>query len=214
MTPKLVIFDCDGVLVDTEPTTDAIIARRLTACGLPIAPEETSAMFIGGTIQGIADEARRKGADLPADWVDGTYAEMFAALAKGVPVFDGVDALLDKLEAAGIATAIASNGPMRKMEITLTPSGLIDRFQGRIYSGHDYVPKPDPTMIYHAMRVANCTVAQTVFIDDSVNGAKAGIAAGVRTLGFAPEDDDGRRAAIGAEVVTHMDDIATRLGLD
>ncbi len=214
MTPKLVIFDCDGVLVDTEPATDRIIAARLTAHGLPLGPEETSEMFIGGTIQGIADEARRRGVNLPDDWVDGTYTEMFTTLAKGVPVFDGVFALLDQLNVANIATAIASNGPMRKMQITLTPSGLIDRFAGRIYSGHDYTPKPDPAMIHHGMAVASASPESTVFIDDSVNGAKAGIAAGVRTLGFAPEGDDGRRAAIGAEVVTSMDEIASRLGLN
>lgn len=128
-------------------------------------------------------------------------------------MIDGVDALLDQLDAAGVATAIASNGPLQKMDISLSPSGLIHRFAGRIYSGHDFAPKPDPAMIHHAMNVARCTPADTVFIDDSVTGAKAGIAAGVRTFGFAPDGDDGRRAAIGAEVVTSMDQIAARLGL-
>ncbi len=213
MTPKLVIFDCDGVLVDTEPVTDAIISASLTRCGLPLSPHEVSALFIGGTIQGIADEARRRGADLPADWVDQTYAEMFAGLANGVPVFDGVIAFLDQLDAAGIKTAIVSNGPMRKMKISLTPSGLKQRFAGQIYSGHDYVPKPDPTMIHFAMRQAGVTRAETVFIDDSLNGAKAGIAAGVRTFGFAPAGDDGTRAALGAEPVTTMGQIACLIGL-
>ena len=213
MTPKLVIFDCDGVLVDTEPTTDRILAKRLTAAGFPIAEDAIAGMFIGGTIRGIADEAQRQGATLSENWVDDTYAEMFVALSQGVPVIDGVPTLLDRLDAAGVATAIASNGPMRKMEITLTPSGLINRFAGRIYSGHDYPPKPAPDMIVHAMSVAGCSAAETVFIDDSVTGAKAGIAAGVRTLGFAPQGDDGSRAAIGAEVVHNMDEIAARLTL-
>lgn len=63
------------------------------------------------------------------------------------------------------------------------------------------------------MTIADVTPEDTVFIDDSVNGAKAGIAAGVRTLGFAPDGDDGRRAALGVEVVGSMAEIAIRLGL-
>jgi len=84
------------------------------------------------------------GAVLPDDWVDQLYQDIFAALGKGVPVFDGVFDLLNALDTAGIATAIASNGPMRKMEITLRPTQLWDRFAPRIYSGHDYAPKPAP----------------------------------------------------------------------
>ena len=213
MDLKLVIFDCDGVLVDTEPVTDRLIAASLTAHGFPIAPEETGALFIGGTIDGIRAEVGRRGVTLPEDWVDRTYEAMFAELAKGVPVIDGVFALLDRLETAGVQTAIASNGPLRKMEITLTPSGLLDRFAGRIHSGHDHPPKPDPAMIRLAMRAADVGPDQTVFIDDSVTGARAGLAAGVRTLGFVPHGDDGSRAALGITPLRSMAEIADVLGV-
>jgi len=213
MTLELVIFDCDGVLVDTEPVTDRIIAASLTQHGLPMTPDQVSALFVGGTLAGVAQEAKQRGAALHHDWVDQTYAAIFQAFEAGVPVFDGVFALLDALDAAGIATAIASNGPMRKMEMSLGPSGLFQRFAGRIYSAHDFVPKPDPTLLHHAMQVAGCTPEETVFIDDSVTGATAGINAGVRTFGFTPAGDDGRRAAIGAEPVRSMAEIAGLLGL-
>lgn len=74
MTPKLVIFDCDGVLVDTEPTTDRILSQSLSSHGLPITPAEVSQLFVGGTIRGVGQEATRRGATLPDTWVDDTYA--------------------------------------------------------------------------------------------------------------------------------------------
>jgi HAD superfamily hydrolase (TIGR01509 family) len=143
-------------------------------------------MFVGGTMEGVGKTARKMGADIPEDWLDTIYAKMFDALGQGVDVFDDVERFLTALQDQGIAFAIASNGPLAKMEVTLTPSGLKNYFTGRIYSGHDYVPKPDPDMINHAMKVAGVTANETVFIDDSANGAKAGIAAGVRTFGFDP----------------------------
>lgn len=213
MTPKLVIFDCDGVLVDTEPVTDKIIAASLTRHGFPVAPEDTSALFIGGTIQGIYDHVTSLGAALPPTWVDQIYAEMFATLEKGVPVFAGVCDLLDRLEVAEVQTAIASNGPPRKMEISLTPSGLYDRFAGRIYSGHTHRPKPDPLMLTRAMQAADATPSQTVFIDDSLKGAQAGLNAGVTTLGYLPGGDDGIYAARGIIPMRSMAEIATYLGV-
>ena len=213
MDLKLVIFDCDGVLVDTEPVTDKIIAASLTQHGFPFAPEDTAALFIGGTIQGIYDHVTAQGATLPRDWVDQIYTEVFAALAKGVPVFDGVMDLLDRLDAAGVQMAIASNGPPRKMEISLSPSGLHDRFADRIYSGHDHKPKPDPLMLHLAMQAAGVSSAQTVFIDDSITGARAGLQAGITTLGYVPEGDDGSRATLGIRPVRTMGEIADYLGV-
>jgi len=213
MIPKLVIFDCDGVLVDTEPVTEKIIADSLTRNGFPVAPEDTNALFIGGTIRGIFDHVTGQGIPLPTTWVDDIYTEVFAALAKGVPVFDGVIDLLDRLDAAGVATAIASNGPQRKMEISLTPSGLHTRFAGRIYSGHDHAPKPDPLMLTKAMQMAGAAPDETVFIDDSLTGAQAGLNANVTTIGYIPEGDDGTRAARGIIPIRSMADIADHLGV-
>ena len=213
MTPKLVIFDCDGVLVDSEPATIRIISANLARYGLKVPEDEVETLFVGGTMENAMHDARARGANLPDGWLTEIYSEMFNVLRKGVPVIEGVQAFLDALETAGIATAIASNGPMDKMGITLTPSGLIDRFAGRIYSGHDYTPKPLPGMIEHAMQVAQVSPAETVFIDDSTNGSKAGIAAGVRTFGFNPAGDDGRLAALGAEPVTSMREIAQKIAL-
>lgn len=213
MTPKLVIFDCDGVLVDSEPATDRAMAANLARYGLTLTQDQVHTLFVGGTIKGAGDEARRRGATLPDNWVDEMYAEMFAALRTGVDLLPGVIGLLDQLETRRIATAIASNGPVAKMEITLPPVGLWDRFEGRIYSGHDHGAKPAPDMIWTIMRDAGVTASETVMIDDSLTGCQSAINAGVRCLGFVGDGDPARFDGTAIEPVAHMDDIAGMLGL-
>ena len=148
MMPKLVIFDCDGVLVDTEAVTNQIIADFLGQHGLIVPPGEIITLFSGGTMASVGVEAAKRGAQLPDGWLDAIYGVVFDALRQGVAVIDGVENLIDRLTAQGVAIAIASNGPMQKMEITLRPSGLWDRFEGRIYSGHQHGPKPKPDMLF------------------------------------------------------------------
>lgn len=213
MTPKLIIFDCDGVLVDSEPVTEQLMSDSFAEYGLDLPPHKVASLFTGGTMASAAVEARRLGADLPDDWVQQINASVAAILAKGVPIFDGLFDLLDACDAAGVATAIASNGPMTKMQASLTPSGLWDRFQGRIYSGHDFAPKPAPDMLHHAMKVAGATPATTFFIDDSPSGCKAGIAAGVMTFGFKPSGDAAHLEALGAIPARSMGAIQAKLAL-
>ncbi|MBT8411528.1 MAG: HAD family phosphatase [Octadecabacter sp.] len=211
MIPQLVVFDCDGVLVDTEAATAAIIAENLTHHGLPVTPRDVAALFTGGTMEGVGAEATRHGARLPDNWLDDIYTTIYARLAEGVEVFDGVPDLLDTLEDAGVPCYVASNGTMEKMRHSLGPSGLWDRFGGpfggRILSRENHAPKPDPAMILHAMAQTGADPRRTVMIDDSTAGCGAGIKAGVRTIGFATEGQDAALAAIGAEVVNTMADI-------
>ena len=144
MIPDLVIFDCDGVLVDTERLTAPIIAASLTHYGLPIDAREVDALFTGGTMNGVMIEGRKRGAKLPDTWLNEIYAAMFARLSHDVDVFDGVFDLLDALVERGVPHYIASNGPMEKMRNSLGPSGLWDRFEGRILSREHHAAKPDP----------------------------------------------------------------------
>ncbi|WP_039018764.1 HAD family hydrolase [Halocynthiibacter namhaensis] len=211
--PKLVIFDCDGVLVDTEGPVNEVIAASLTRYGLPVSAHECQALFIGGTIFGVHDEAKRRGADLPDNWVDETLAAIFARIEAGVEVIDGVTTLLDQLDKKGIATAIASNGPMGKMERSLGPSGLWSRFEGRIYSREGFTPKPAPDMVLQALKDAGVDASEAVMIDDSASGCMAAVNAHVRAIGFAAEGQDDSLRAVGAEVVNHIDAIAELIHL-
>lgn len=213
MLPKLVIFDCDGVLVDTEAVTNVVISEFLQHCGLTIPPDEIITLFSGGTMASVGVEAEKRGASLPEGWLDQIYSVVFDKLREGVEVIAGVTDLIDALTAQGVAIAIASNGPMRKMEITLRPSGLWDRFAGRIYSGHQYGPKPAPDMLSQIMKDAGVTVNQTVMIDDMPAGCRAAQAAGITCFGYVADGDPHRLDGTDAIPVMSMRAISQALDL-
>lgn len=199
---KLVIFDCDGVLVDTEPTTQKTLSENLGGYGFAIAPQDCHKLFVGGTMASADAFLRTKGVPLPDNWVEEINNQLFARLSQGVTVYDGILPLLDQLEAASVATAIASNGPPEKMRVTLGPSGLWQRFQGRIFSAHTHPPaKPAPDMLLAAACAANIAPADCVMIDDNPSGLKAAHAAGMTAIGFASDGDPERLSPYTAQIV-------------
>lgn len=213
MTPKLVIFDCDGVLVDTEGPVNALLAADLSAHGLAMSEEQCNSAFAGGTMLDVFDVAREKGAILSDDWVDQFYEKMFALLAKGVPVVPGVLDVIDRLEARDCTIWVASNGPMRKMRLSLGPSGLWARFQGRILSREHFAPKPAPDMLLHAIQQSGATKDEAIMIDDTPSGCLAARNAGIRCLGFAAQGNHADLTAVGAHPVRDMREVAIQLGL-
>lgn len=214
--PKLVIFDCDGVLVDTEGPTNEVLAANLTGYGFDVTAQECVALFVGGTMASVGQRVREMGYPLPPDWTDEIYATMFARLAAGVDVIPGVVDLLDLLDRVAIPYCVGSNGPMEKMEITLVNTGLMDRLRGRIYSPHVIGlahAKPAPGLYRHAAKAMGVDPAEAVVIEDSVNGAKGAQAAGIRCLGFTRETSAEALSAVGAEPFQAMEDVAGLLGL-
>lgn len=212
--PGLVIFDCDGVLVDSEPVTTAILAEDLTAHGLPITIQEVDDLFVGGTIQGVFTEARRLGATLPDAWVTEIYTRMYARLRQGVPLIKGILSVLDRLDDRGIPYCVGSNGSPEKMSITLGHNGLLERFGGHLYSAHSLgTAKPDPGLYLHAAAQFGIAPAECVVVDDSKSGCTAGVRAGMKTYGFAETTEAGRLRDVGAEPVGSMVELAQKLGL-
>ncbi|WP_300034077.1 HAD family phosphatase [uncultured Roseobacter sp.] len=214
MPPEMVIFDCDGVLVDSEPLTDVVIRDSLGRHGLQISLHEISDLFLGGTIAGVMKTARDLGADLPDDWVDTIYTEIFDVLEKDVQAVPGALAVLDALDAAGIVYAVGSNGPHRKMEITLRRTGMADRLTGRVWSREDVPnPKPAPDVYLAAARAEGIAPERCVVIEDSANGARAGKAAGIWTLGYAAHTGRARLEDVCDAVFDSMDELPGLLGL-
>jgi HAD superfamily hydrolase (TIGR01509 family) len=213
MIPDLVVFDCDGVLVDTEGAIFEAIAASLTRHGLPMDPVDGAHVFTGSTMPALRDKARDMGASLSNTWVYEVTEDIHARIAQGVEVFDGVLDLIDALDAADVPIYVASNGTMKRMSLSLGPSGIWDRLAGRILSCETFTAKPDPAMILHAIAQTGASPARSFMVDDSIPGCQAGLNAGVRTIGFATEGQDAQLSAIGATVANSMADVR-RLMLD
>ncbi|MGL4311109.1 MAG: HAD family hydrolase [Paracoccaceae bacterium] len=214
--PKAVIFDCDGVIVDSEAPAFAMLAADFTAHGLPMTADEVGKRFIGGTVAGLWKQARQMGATLPESWVEDFYERLYALLAKGVPLVPGIEDVLDRLDEAGIAYAVGSNGSDRKMQITIGqyPS-LMGRLRGRLFSGQTLgAPKPAPDVFLHAARALGMRPDQCAVVDDSPTGCRGGRNAGMRVFGFAAHSDGAELAAIGATVFHRMADLPALLGLN
>ncbi len=214
MPPKLVIFDCDGVLVDSEPVTNRVLAENLTRHGFPVTVDDCLDLFVGGTMSGVGDEVRARGVDLPDNWLDDVYAEIYAALAAGTPIIAGIPQVLDRLDQAGIPFCVASNGSEEKMDITLGQNGLSPRFAGRRFSAHVLkVAKPDPGLFLAAADAFGAAPAECVVVEDSPSGVKAARAADICCFGYAAHDDGRQLAAHGARVFHDMADLPKLLEL-
>ena len=212
--PDGVIFDCDGVIVDSEPITDAVLLADLTGRGLPITADDLPRLFHGGTIRGVAETVRGMGVDLPADWVDAIYDEIHAALEQGTPLVPGIVDLLDRLDARGIPYIVGSNGSRRKMTITLGQNDLMDRLGDRLVSAHEEgTAKPDPTLYLIAAERIGVAPARCAVIEDTPTGARAAVAAGMRCLGHAARTPADRLAEVGAEPFPDMAAIGRALGV-
>lgn len=211
-----VIFDCDGVVVDSEPASFDLIAKDLRRHGLELTHARMEALFLGGTITGVWTKARALGASLPDNWVADFYDRLYARLAEGTPLIPGIEAVLNRLVAAKIPFAMGSNGSDAKMQITLGQHpAVLAQFKDRMFSGQTLgKPKPAPDLYLHAAAALGVDPARCVVIEDSPTGALAAQSAGMRCLGYAPLGDAAALTAAGAEIFRAMADLPGLLGLN
>ena len=184
MSFDLAIFDCDGVLVDTEPIANRVLVDVLADLGLPMEPDECSRTFIGRSAPACCDIIQQRlGRPLPPDFLREWEARLHAAFRAEVAAIPGV---VEALEQITIPVCVASSGSYTRMEITLGATGLLPRLRGRIFSSVD-VPrgKPFPDVYLHAARTIGALASRCAVIEDTVVGVEAGISAGMTVFGFA-----------------------------
>jgi HAD superfamily hydrolase (TIGR01509 family) len=195
----LVIFDNDGVLVDSERLANTILAELLTEAGLPYTLEEAVHDFMGGSLVLMRRLAEAKlGAALPADLEDRYHQRLFDGFTRLQPV-PGVGAVLDRLDADGTTYCLASSGTHRRIRTALRAVGFWERFEGRIFSSEDVAHgKPAPDLFLHAAATMGVHPAACVVIEDSPLGVAAAKAAGMKVLGYAAMTPVGKLAGADA----------------
>jgi HAD superfamily hydrolase (TIGR01509 family) len=192
--PTLVIFDCDGVLVDSEPASNAVLAECLTAAGLPTTAADALEEYKGRLMADVVARAEaRLGAPLPEGFVADYEAARIEAFRRDLSPVPGVADAVRSISAAGIPVCVASQGKREKTELTLSLTGLRDLFgPDALFSAYSVARgKPHPDLFLHAAAVMGAAPGDTVVVEDTAIGATAGVAAGMRVLGYAATDADG-----------------------
>ncbi len=215
MRPELVVFDCDGVLVDSEPIANRVMAEAVAALGWPLSAADCIVRFKGhhfDTIIAVIED--RLGRPVPADWLPNLRAATDAAFERELQPVPGVLKALDALAESGLATCVASQGPPEKMAVSLGVTGLRARFEGRIFSAYQVERgKPHPDLFLFAARTMGVAPRACVVIEDSPLGVTAARAAGMAVLGFAPKGDGADLATAGAALFRDMAELPGLLGL-
>ena len=182
--PELVIFDCDGVLVDSERLAIRVDVEFLAGVGWIMTEAEAAERFVGLSMAQIRHQVESHlGRALPGNWEDEFQERLRDAFISGLAPVQGV---VEALNAIHQETCVASSGTHEKIRFSLALVGLYDRFAGRIFSATE-VPrgKPAPDLFLHAAQRMRADPSQCVVIEDSVPGVTAALAAGMRVLAYA-----------------------------
>lgn len=205
---SLVIFDCDGVLVDTEQAANKSLTERLNLLGWDISYEACRRRFVGKSLKSVQAEVEVElGRNLAADWDVTIEREEIEVFRHTTEAIVGVEAQVMRLRDLGIPYCVASSGRIEKMHATLGSAGLLPVLKDVLFSATMVKNgKPAPDLFLHAASAMGHAPETCVVIEDSRPGVEAGVAAGMRVLGYAgdPMTDRAALEAAGATVFESM----------
>ncbi|MFD7033286.1 HAD family hydrolase [Streptomyces sp. NPDC059917] len=187
MSYDLVIFDNDGVLVDSEPLSNTILSAYLTELGHPTSYEDSLRDYMGAAVHRVHDTIlERTGERLPEDFDDTLHARVFAAFARELRPVPGAVEVLEELTARGIPYCLASSGSHERIRVGHRTTGLDEWFEEEwIFSSEDVGKgKPAPDLFLHAAARMGVEPGRCVVVEDSPLGVRAARAAGMDVLGF------------------------------
>lgn len=208
-----VLFDCDGVLADTELLVNRLVAAELSARGWEMDVTEARRRFLGLAWPAMRPIVEARIGPLPPGWEQGFSRRIAELLARGtMPVQGALDAV--RQVAARLPVAVASNSSRGELAIKMACLGLAEVFGARVFSFEDVPrPKPAPDIYLAAARACGVESARCVVVEDSVTGVRAGIAAGCTVMGLAQETPAEALAAAGAMPFFEMVELPGLLGL-
>ena len=212
-TPKLVIFDCDGVLVDSEELANRVLVGRLASHGLNLSLDEAVRFFSGFTPEDTVAKAEEiLGRALPKNFWQETQSRTFSAFKSSLKPIAGAAELVMALKQAGMKVCIASSGTHKKLELTLRLTSLDELFGRHVFSAEDVTRgKPAPDLFLFAAGQMRIDPAECLVIEDSRPGIEAAQAAGMRPILF---DPDGRHGIYvkGVTRVIALDQMHNTIG--
>ncbi|HEU4700939.1 MAG TPA: HAD-IA family hydrolase [Conexibacter sp.] len=212
----LVVFDCDGVLVDSMGIDMRELTRAIAGAGGSMTVEEVDQAFHGVALADIAHGVEAHlGHPLPKGWMERFLVSRAQAFERELAPIPGAREVIEGVRAVGWEACIASGGAHEKMALTLRVAGLEGLVPGdRVFSAYDVGrPKPAPDLFLHAATVCGYAPEACVVVEDSLPGVAAGLAAGMRTLGYANGDAvrAARLAALGAEPLRELGELPALL---
>jgi HAD superfamily hydrolase (TIGR01509 family) len=215
--PQLVIFDCDGVLVDSEAISNQVLARMLTEQGLPTTLSEARREYQGLLLRDVVAHAQQMlGRQLPDGWAEAYERERDTAFREQLKPVPNAAEAVERVRAAGVSVCVASQGRLAKTRLSLGLTGLAAQFEdGALFSAESVARgKPHPDLFLHAAERMGASPAATVVVEDTQSGVTAAVSAGMRVLGHAADSDEAALRAAGAEIIWSMSEVPGRLGLE
>jgi HAD superfamily hydrolase (TIGR01509 family) len=209
---SLLIFDCDGVLVDSEPLANQVLHGHIRELGIEVSLEESTRTFTGlsmGACVGLIEEML--GGNVPDNFVSRLRIHTARVFADGLRPVTGIETILPGLDGP---LCVASSGSHAKIRLSLKLTGLRRWFpDDAIFSAEDVQRgKPAPDLFLHAAEAMGVTPSQCTVVEDSVPGVTAARAAGMRVFGYAERTPSRSLEAAGATVFSRMEELAGLLG--
>jgi len=200
---KCIIFDCDGVLVDSEATTMQVLVDMAKDVGVEITLAEATKAFSGYYLSYCFDYINKRSATrLPENAIELFRKRTYAAFRTNIQPVPGIHALMQGLDRP---RCVASNGPLEKIELNLRLIDLIDYFDGNLFSAYQIQQwKPKPDLFLHAAEQMGFAPKDCAVIEDSVAGVQAAVAGGFEVFGYAKEHSAEDLKDAGAHVFYAM----------
>ena len=207
---KCIIFDCDGILVDSETIANQVLLSMSAPFGLKMTMEEAVKNFNGRRLKNIFEQIEKlTDKKLPDSFETDFRKQTFEAFKTDLKAVKGVRKFIENLS---VPYCVASSGPVEKITFNLTITGLIQNFENRIFSSYEINSwKPDPEIFIHACNQMGFKKEECIVIEDSVAGVIAGVKGGFKVFALANENNAQDLRDEGATVFYNYEELETIL---
>jgi HAD superfamily hydrolase (TIGR01509 family) len=180
--PDLIIFDCDGVLVDSEVLSCRCLSKVLAGYGIDLGLDQALDLFLGRSMTAVAEHYEALGCPIPEQFSAELTAGVRAAFTSALRPIEGVNSVLEGLQ---IPHCVASSSDVDRVSLSLSLTGLAPHFDNRLYTSQMVERgKPAPDLFLYAAERMQVDPRRTLVIEDSISGVEAGKAAGMTVWGF------------------------------